>query len=163
MDKPTKPPRSRDEPLAAYLERCRALIQEHGHMVQSVFPDAHVPDFAYTIGLSQAGRSELVIIGLAADTATYVLNAVAQRLANAPIADHEDITRVANTPLRLRTLRNEEIWPHMGVASALLVTPPVSIRQVIWPDPSGRFPGDPAYKYPLSQSPDELISDRRSH
>jgi len=165
MRKPTGPTPPSDNQLAAYLDRCRALIKEHGHMVQSVFPDAHthVPGFAYTIGLSQSGGAELVTIGLPADTATYFLNTVAQRLATTPIADHDDITEIANTALRLRTIPCEEMLPHMRVARALLIAPRAIIRQVIWPDPSGRFPGDPAYKYQLTQSPDELISDRRAH
>ena len=163
MNTPPKPPRVADDRVRAYLDRCQALIDEHGHMVQSVFADARTPDFAYTIGLSTRGLPELVVIGLPSETATHALNQIAQRLAKDSIPDHQDITEIANMPLRLRTVDPDAAWVHMGVARSLLQTRPTAIRQVLWPDPSGRFPGDPAYQFPVTQTLDELTPDPRTH
>lgn len=154
---------SEDELLQSFLDRCRALMAEHGHVVQSVFGSDVLPPWAYTVGLSNAGRAELVVIGLPAETATYALNGVARRLAAEKIPDQADIHQVVNMPLRLRTLSLDAAWPHMSVARTLLTTPPREIRQVLWPDPTGRFPGDPSYRYAISQDLSELNPNPKRH
>jgi hypothetical protein len=163
MPKRPKAPGSHDERLQSYVTRCEGLIAEHGHMVQSVFPGSRTPGWAYTIGLSTAGTAELLVIGLPPDTATYVLNSVAKRLATTPIADGVDMLELTNMPLRLRTLNADEVWPRMLVGRLVLQTPPREVRQVMWPDPAGRFPGDPAYRFAVLQSVDEIDFQPTSH
>lgn len=52
-------PDSLQQRRLAYLERAKAVIREHGWMVQGVF-DADAP-FAHTVGLTEAGLPELIL------------------------------------------------------------------------------------------------------
>lgn len=148
--------------MRAYLESCARMIDQHGHMVQSVFGDDLKPPFAYTVGISRGGGAELIVIGLPSETSQHLLNGVAARLAEADIPDHQDIVGVVNMPVRLRTIDADEAWAHMATARAL-DTRPATVRQVLWPDPKGRFPGDPAYRYAVAQALRELELDESNH
>ena len=79
MSKLTKPRRGAGMPsraaLDAYQARLKALIAEHGYIVQGVLSD---PPFSYTVGLHQTHhRPELVMVGLDPATMHSVLNDVA--------------------------------------------------------------------------------------
>lgn len=132
-----------------YLDRCRELIATHGHMVQPILPIDNSPGWSYTVGLTSTLGFELVVFGLPQDVAGSLINPLADRLRSRRIEDGELIERIASTPLRLVT--HSGATTQLGVAAALGIVPEV-VRILQWPDTAGRFPGDPGYAFPLSQT-----------
>lgn len=144
-----------------YLATCRDLIAKHGFMVQGVGGDATTPTWAYTVGLSLREQAELVMIGIPMEHATSLLNTLAKRLAVEAIPDHTDVHQVATMPLRLATLDPHVAWPLMTTGQRLGHAEPGLIRQVLWPDPAGAFPGDRAYNFRVMQSLTEIGGERK--
>lgn len=155
-------PRATDEQMQAYLRKCRRLIEDHGHMVQAVFPTTATLSLAYTVGLSLKQQPELVVIGLSPQIATAFLNQVADRIQRDPSLFHKDILGVAKSPLRLRGVPVAAVVKHCVLFRPLLPTPPARILQVTWPDLQGHFPGDAEYRHLIAQSFDEL-DPREAH
>jgi hypothetical protein len=60
-----------------YLAHISDLIACHGWAVQGVERDGIHPAWAYTVGLTPAGRPELVVTGMSLGRATRLLNDVA--------------------------------------------------------------------------------------
>lgn len=143
-----------------YLDRCRELIAKHGHMIQSILPSENSPSWSYTIGLARTLGFEIVVFGLPQDVASSLLNPLAERLRAQPIHDGEPIERIANTPLRLLTCAGTA--SQLRVATALGMAPE-RVRVLQWPDTAGRFPGDPGYSIPLTQTFADLEPREGSH
>mgnify|MGYP001403946311 CR=1 FL=1 len=147
------------DPMQSYLDRCRGLIAKHGHMVQ--FVGAAPFGYAYTVGLEPTLGCELLIVGLTPDIARVLLNGIAARLKEGPVADGEPIEKIAMVPLKITTHAVAD--PAKGRDRAALVAvagrlgySPRHIRQVIWPDTQNRFPGDPGYNHAIEQDVDQL-------
>lgn len=124
------------------------LIQKHGFMVQGVFgtDKAPEPPFAYTIGLHQKNRPEIIVFGLPPETAHQLLNTVARLLLDRETA--------------LPKIREKLTLPGWGVPAYLVSVPAVRAElyaygaatrsqqqatyfQVVWPDKAGLFPWEP--------------------
>jgi hypothetical protein len=155
-------PGATPEQLQAYLRKCRRLIEDHGHMVQTVFPTAKTPALVYTVGLSLKQQPELVVIGLPPHIATAFLNQVADRIQRDPSLLHKDIPGVATTALRLREVPVTAAVKHCLLFRPLLPNPPGRVFQLIWPDVQGHFPGDAEYRHLIAQTFDEL-NPREAH
>jgi hypothetical protein len=72
-----------DRPRATrreYLDHMRDLIAAYGWAVQGVSRDRLHPPWAYTVGLTELGRSELVVTGISIARATELLNDVASHV-----------------------------------------------------------------------------------
>lgn len=125
---------------AAYL--AAASITKHGWMIQGVAP--HVGQtgvsFAYTVGLTTAGLPELTIIGPPIDVSTEILNDAARYSLGATINDGDVLENAASVPLRATTVTDLEPFK---VARALYN--PITMLQLVWPDPHGSYPGDPGW------------------
>lgn len=125
-----------------YLDQVRAVIAEHGWLVQSVFPEAGDPGplFAYTVGLTACGRAELLVAGLEPGTAQALLNDAAGRAE--PFTHGQQLTDwiVGYTAVVVEGPHAEPLWP--GTARALYGASAVRLQQLVWPDPAGRFPWD---------------------
>jgi hypothetical protein len=139
-------------PIQNHLDRCRALIRQHGYMVQSFLGDESTPSWSYTVGLTRLLGFDLVVFGLPADVATLMLNRLVSRLKAVPIQDLEPISELANFPLRLISHDGQVT---LGVADALGLTP-TRLRILQWPDTQGRYPGEAGYACPLFQSFDDI-------
>ena len=115
------------------------------------------PTYAYTIGLTDAGVAELLIVGLD-------LRMMEELLHNAvPIHMREELQPggetdgIANVHFRVEAVHDlkpmQQVLnfygdPHnkAGIVRGL---------QLLWPDPDGRFPGEPGYDQRFSQSLDK--------
>lgn len=139
----------------AYERHARELIAEHGWMVQAVFGDeAGRPDFAYTVGLTAAGKPELIIFGLSAEPATYILNDAARRVADGePGWEHgrlvPQLLKGGYDPLLVAVDDLEDLalarrfYPDTQVRGAL---------QLVYPDADHRWPwqpGSPNHRMPI--------------
>jgi hypothetical protein len=135
-----------------YLAVMNAVIHRYGHAVQYVLDDRERggqdgPPFAYTIGLhTQPGRDyELALSALDPERAAGLLNDLAAHLAEHHLTPTEGMAVPGllhgglNLLLR-RVSRPDELVLIDGMYS---ITPPV--WQALWPDPHGRYPGDPGY------------------
>lgn len=125
--------------LAAYLDRARTIIAEHGWMIQGVFPTATSPGtpFAYTIGLTASGVSELVISGLDANTAGSILNAAARRHLAEELRPGMVVEGLASVPFVVVAAPFAEV----GMARNMYGDR-VGAVQLVWPDEGGAYPGD---------------------
>jgi hypothetical protein len=152
----------------AYLDRVRGIVAQHGHMVQAVGSSPQ-ECFAYTVGLTPALGCELFIAGLPQGTAMALLNDLAAKLRRRLIPDGENIDDVAaGLPLRLQTYAVTDSARGIDrselVAVALRLGYPVQyIRQMVWPDRKGRFPGEAGYDHPHPQSIDLLVHMPAKH
>jgi len=136
-------------------------------MVQAVMAQPFA--FFYTVGMTPVLGYELVLIGLPRDLAGSFLNTLAARLRETTIADGELIEDLSNLPLKLRTQQvvdastGEDLREALALAFSLGYAP-TSFRQVLWPDPMGRFPDEAGYDYPCSQNVLDVIGpDRTQH
>jgi hypothetical protein len=62
-----------------YAAHIRKLIAEHGWAIQGVGDTATEPPFSYTVGMTEAGLPELVIVGLSHETGGVILNMLAKQ------------------------------------------------------------------------------------
>jgi hypothetical protein len=141
-----------------YLRQFVAAIAHHGRVVQYVIGDPYTAGrgFAYTVGLqTEPGRYyELAISGLDPVVCAGLVDDVASALATGGSQPTEDLEINGllgeGLPLRLRRVRFPE---RLKMIHAVYGTTPV-VWQICWPDPHGRFPGDPLcttseYEQPL--------------
>jgi hypothetical protein len=143
--------------MGAYLDRCRTIIAARGHLVQAVMTQPY--GYCYTVGLTPALGAELLVIGLPQQMAGGFLNDLAGRLRERPIPDGERITDLANLPFKLVTheVAGNAHWPRVVTMAFGLGFAPTRLRQLLWPDPQGRFPDDPAYAFGVPQTLEALV------
>src|SRR6266487_1490390 len=68
-----------------YLNHVQGLINRFGWVVMGVEGDRIHPPWAYTLGLTSYDRPELVVTGLPAPRATWLLNEVASHVLDTAI------------------------------------------------------------------------------
>ena len=126
-----------DKTTHDYLEVLRGIIRDCGWAVQGV-EDDRAP-YAYTIGLYRRGLPELLVTGLAPETAARALNDAAER----------SLTAGAPAPGARWTLRDgllvevvdvDHPDAHMDMAVAVARGRPIRARQMVWADRLGRWP-----------------------
>jgi hypothetical protein len=127
-----------------YLDHLRELIATYGWAVQSVERDGIHPPWAYTVGLTAAGRPELVVTGMSSvrswqllnDVASHVLHARAPRPgARVPLIDGPTIEFVELSGETARLANAVEIY---GTGIRAL--------QLVYADDHGYWPWDAAYR-----------------
>lgn len=69
-----------DATEADYLTMVRGIIDSHGWFVQGVEKDRLRPPFAYTVGLTELGRPELLVTGMALRESARFLNGMGRLL-----------------------------------------------------------------------------------
>jgi len=140
-----------------FLHYQDALIARYGWAVTAVLPTPTEPctPFAYTVGLTEHTQPELVIAGLDPLIAQALLNDLAQRVVEHGqrlthgqrlhdlIAGYDAI--IVDGPI------TGDLYP--GTAIGRYGPGLVRLRQIVWPDPDGRFPWEPGYTYPPHAQP----------
>ena len=145
----------------------RAILR-HGFAVVAVgYGDCGVPGccsppeaipWSYTVGLSQVGEPELVLLGLDPISAHLAISWVAtQALAGRPVPLDQPFdlrhvaTKVVDVPDEwlLTDPERMAVWfadrEHHERPSGL-----PRVRQVVWADDQGRFPDDASYRPPVA-------------
>lgn len=125
-----------------------ANIEKHGLTVIGVFADpvGMKPTFSYSIGLTDRGWPEMIMVGLHAPYAKGFINALARRPEPPKIG--EQIDDLADLPIRIGAVSEEAIKAYMVQSTARQERtdgPRPTAVQVIYPDKDGRFPGEPGY------------------
>lgn len=128
------------------LARVIPVIRKHGWMVQGVFGTKTDPgpNFAYTIGLTEAGIPELVITGLPHGLATVLLNAYARRhFLVEELHAGDEVTKAPS----LVPFRVVDAPGTIGGPATVLYGKHARFLQLVWPDQDGNYPGDPGWTY----------------
>ena len=126
-----------------------ALVQiASGHWgVTAVYGDDEHPPFAYTTGLLEFGRPELVIVGMDLNRACIELNEVARGL----VDDADFLTSPSAYPLvPVEVIDSSDLR-----VSRVLYGPAFHSVQLVWPDDDFRYPWDAAY--PAAALPQPLL------
>jgi hypothetical protein len=122
----------------------RRLIDTFGWAVQGVERDGMHPPWAYTVGLTEHRRPELVITGMGLTQATKVLNGVAAHLVHADAP--EPGTQAALVDGRLVEIVNVAVpWAHLYTAVEFYGSR-IRALQLVHADKRGRWPWDGRYQ-----------------
>lgn len=127
------------------MHTCRESIRNVGWHATGIFEDPGQPPYIYTTGLTATyGHPELVIAGLPPESAHGVLQAAVDRIAeDGPLEDGGYYDRIADGFLvRVRDVAPAFCRLSFAVSNRFYGKT-VPVRQIVWPDPRGRFPGDP--------------------
>jgi len=128
--------------LAVMCERCIAALrvgmrEHHGWVVQ--FVDHEKRPFAYTIGLHDRGLPELLVTGLDG----YVSNRVLKSLGHTIVDDGAIVAPAMLIDYEDRFLMEVVEVDHPDVHlkyAARICGPNIRALQLVWADPSGRWP-----------------------
>ena len=134
-----------------YTEHMRQLIASYGWAVQGVERDGVHPPWAYTVGLSEYRRPELVITGMALSRATGVLNGMAAHLLHADPLEPGMQAQLRDGPL-VEVVRVAVPWAHLNVAVELYGDR-ISAWQLVHADKQGNWPWDGRYRSPRGGQP----------
>jgi hypothetical protein len=134
---------------AAYLARVRALVEQHGWMVQAVLPtaaDPVTPPCFYTVGLSGVGQHpELVAFGLSRETAAWLLNTLGGRVrAGERLTAGQCLEGLLEGDHALELLAVDNPAEVLTVAADLYGSG-VHALQLVWPDTNGCLPWDAGF------------------
>jgi len=128
-----------------YLEHMLDLVALYGWAIQGVSRDGLHPPWAYTVGLTAAGRPELVVTGISVTRATELLNDVASH------AIHDDAPMKAGD--RVPLIGGPAIeFVELTAAKTRLVTAidiygrGIRALQVVHSDDRGRWPWQKGYR-----------------
>lgn len=129
----------------AYQGKIAGIIAEHGWMIQGVGGGPDSPTFSYTIGLTEFGHPELLMVGLDPRTAQSLLNTMGATVKNLGRA-YSPGDRVAEVIAGFDVLLRGPIDPVKAqLIQALNMYGEIDALQVLWPDAEGRFPGEPDF------------------
>ena len=130
--------------LTDYLENLRAVIRDRGWAVQGVERDRVHPPWAYTVGLTEHGRPELVVTGLALDRSQDLLNAVAAHLLHADVPPAGEQVELVGGPL-IEYVELAEPSAHLRMAVELYGAE-LRALQLVHADDRGHWPWDRGYR-----------------
>lgn len=133
-----------DATWADYLEHLRGMVSWHGWAIQAVEREGYCPPWAYTVGLTQMGRPELVVTGMAIGRAGQLLSEVAGHLGHSePPAIGEIVELVGGPAIQVAPITMAAA--RLPVAADLYGNG-VSGLQVIHADDRGRWPWEAGYR-----------------
>ena len=111
--------------------------------------------FLYTTGLTGGDHPELVVAGLPPETAHGLVGAafgvIRSGIPLAPGRDYEGIA--AGFPVRFREVDQDACLHPLSVTTRFYGRR-VPALQLLWPDPEGRFPGEPGCDPRMAASQD---------
>jgi hypothetical protein len=150
-----------DPQMLAWLDqedsRLAQTIRAHRVAVQYVMrgEESDEPPFGYTVGLFGVGHPELVVVGVGHDTASAMLNAVADLvLEGRDLVPGELLALGGGRTLTVEVLPNPaEV---LFSANRFYQRPDefsVPALQLTWADDEGCFPWDPGYPCPPECQP----------
>jgi Domain of unknown function (DUF4262) len=127
-----------------YLAHMREMIDGHCWAVQGVERDRIHPPWAYTVGLTEHGRPELVVTGLPLTRATLLLNNVASHVLHAEAPRPGEVVPLIGGP----TIEIVEVAvpdAHLFVAVEFYGSE-IRALQLVHADSRGRWPWELGYR-----------------
>jgi hypothetical protein len=124
------------------------LVRTYGWSVTGVLGDT-MPDWAYSIGLWHSyGSVEVCLLGIPQQRAMTIVNTVGQlvRDGQALSPGHRLAGIIDGHELTLAPVHSSWYDRLFGAAIDYYQRPPFPVVQLLWPDTSGRYPGDPEFE-----------------
>jgi hypothetical protein len=127
-------------------EKCLADIEQYGLHVLKVSGDNDWPEFTYSVGLyHRFGVPEVIILGLRAKLAHWILNELAARVRSGYRYEAGD--RVAGLiegfEMEFRPVAEAQVEPHFGWALWFYDFQPFPTLQLVFPSTEGIWPWEP--------------------
>lgn len=126
-------------------EDIQAIVDEHGWWVGLIPSENDLPGFAYTIGLYERfEHPELIVIGLAKDTMHHILNDCGARIRDGERFDAGASASglIEGYDVRFRSVNDASSYLEYLGFGLRYYDRKFPVLQCIWPDKSGRFPGE---------------------
>lgn len=125
-------------------------VKEHGLAIQFIFPTKEQPGpkFAYTVGMTDIGQPELVVIGLPESLAGMVFNRVFEELrAGTRTGQETSIEKVLSVPLLMHTADESLAYPYTVQCQRYYQERGIkpAFKQLIWPDTAGVYPHEQGF------------------
>jgi hypothetical protein len=127
-----------------YLDYIREMVDTHGWAVQAVARDRLRPPWAYTVGLTAAGRPELVVTGMSGHRAMHLLNDVAEHVLHTGALAPGEQLALEGGPF-IEVVRLSEPTAHLFVALELYGKG-IRAQQLVHADDRGHWPWDVGYR-----------------
>ncbi|RSM72526.1 DUF4262 domain-containing protein [Actinoplanes sp. ATCC 53533] len=137
--------RSPERSWPARERRNARLVREYGWGVTGVLGTT-MPDWAYSIGLWHSyGSVEVCLLGVPQQRAMTIVNTVGQLVRDGQVlTPHLRLAGVIDGhELALAPVHSSWYEQLFGAAIDYYQRPPFPVVQLLWPDKTGRFPGDP--------------------
>lgn len=142
------------DPLSATKVDVLRRVEAHGFTTIYVGGDAKKPPYAYTVGLcAKAGEHrEIIVFGLPQNVAIRILGIIGQRIINGEdMPLRQDIAQILEVyPVQFTAVSAKAFAEYGRVANwyareILKRDRRVQALQLLWPDVSGKFPGNPGF------------------
>jgi hypothetical protein len=127
-----------------YLEHVRGLLERHCWVVIGVQRDRYRASYAYTVGLTDHDRPELVVTGLTHGRATDLLNRVAAHLLHAEAPTPGERIPLTGGPL-IEIVRVAEPSAHL-IDAVEFCGPRLAAIQLVYADDRGHWPWDRGFR-----------------
>jgi hypothetical protein len=127
-----------------YLANMRELIDCHGWAVQGVQRDRIHPPLAYTVGLTERGKPELVVTGLPLPRAAQLLNDVAPHVLHADAPAPGERAPLIGGPV-IEIVEVAVPSAHLPVAVELC-GPRIRALQLVHADDRGHWPWETGFR-----------------
>lgn len=139
-------PRATEADYRKYLDE---LMSHRGWMVQGVEGDRLHPPWAYTVGLTAFGTTELVVTGMKHSRAAELLNGLAEHVRrtpnDAPLQPGDRFTPGYADAPRVEVVALEHPDAHLHTAAWLYGTA-FRALQLVWADDRGRWPWEVGFR-----------------
>ena len=108
--------------------------------------------YMYTVGLAEKGKPELFLAGTLGEAQAAVINELAKMVVAGKASEYETVEVGGQKFLLIPT---SDVVPRDFTIQAgrRVEDRPYSVLQVLFPDPEGKFPGDPACVEPWASVP----------
>lgn len=130
--------------LGEYLAHVRDIIEDYGWFVQGVSRDGPHPPWSYTVGLTEAGRPELVVTGLGLNRAHDLLNMVAAHVMHGTAPRPGERIPLIDGPM-IEIVRVAEPAAHLKTAVEVYGAG-IQALQLVHADDRGHWPWDVGYR-----------------
>ncbi len=141
-------------PTDEHLFQVQATIERCGFQITGELGDQHRPEYTYTTGFLLHGQPEVVTIGLASESAAGLLHHLYRTIGGCErwATGRDHVHYCHDLPFHLldvpaRHYTDPECIlsgiPCYYGATGLDQPPDRAVVQLVWPDPTGRFPWDP--------------------
>jgi hypothetical protein len=129
---------------ADYLDHMRGVIACCGWAVQGVEREGFHPPWAYTVGLTLAGRPELVVTGMSMRRAARLLNEQAEHMLHAGLPAPGEPVELIGGPV-IQVVEVAEPTAHLSIAVEMF-GPGIRALQVVHADDRRCWPWEPGYR-----------------
>jgi hypothetical protein len=132
-----------------FVQKTEENIARTGVSVVGVGSSETEPTFSYSVGFSDRGWPEVIIVGLCPTIAMHLVNNLAKR--DDPPQVGETLLDIATVPLRVGAVSETNVEEYLCQAVFRAVRwgkeKPTAV-QLVYPDTECRFPDNPAYNLP---------------